>query len=226
MSLSRNEIEKFLASIQPFSSLAVQDLKVIVSKTAEESFSKEDTIFNEGDSADSVWVLYKGRVQIFKYTSGGRPFAIESLGAGELFGTLCRLGGNERNYPCTAVAAEPAIAFRILDRTFLEYYMKSPGLVRGVCALCSDRLKDVQDLRCIGQESVTIRVANILCRLHRVHGEMIPFTKKEISELVGTTLETTFRTLSEFQKKGYLTSLRGKIQIKKPNEIKALIDKI
>lgn len=226
MNLLGSEIEKFLAAIQPFKSLDRKDLKEIVRKTTEKTFSKEEIIFNEGDIADSVWVLYKGRVQIFKYTSEGRPFAIESLGSGELFGTLCRLGGNGRSYPCTAIAAELTTTLRILDRTFLEYYMKSPGMVRGVCALCSDRLKDVQDLRCMGQESVTMRIANIFTRLYQVHGEMIPFTKKEISELVGATVETTFRTLSELQKKGYLTSLRGKIKIKKPEELKKIVDNI
>ena len=143
---------------------------------------------------------------------------------GELFGTLCRLGGNGRVYPCEAIAAEPTIVFRILDKTFLEYYMKSPGFIRGLCSLCSDRLKDVQDLRCMGQEEVPVRIANILLRLYQVHGDEIPFTKKEISELVGTTLETTFRTLSEFQEKGLVDSGRGKILIRKPGDLRSLIE--
>ena len=224
MSLPGTEVAKFLGSIQPFKSLNASDLKAIVPKTTVKSFSKGETIFSEGEKANSVWVLYEGRVQILKYTSGGKPFAIEALGPGELFGTLCRLGGNGRNYPCTAVAADLTTTLRILDRTFLEYYMKSPGMARGVCALCSDRLKDVQDLRCVAQESVMVRVVSILMRLHRVHGDLIPFTKKEISELAGTTLETTFRTLSDFQKRGYLTSLRGKIHIRKPTALNSIVD--
>ncbi len=226
MSFTATELEKFFASIEPFKSLEKKELKEIASKATEKSFRKEETIFQEGEPAESVWVLYKGRVQVFKYTSEGRPFAIETLGSGELFGTLCRLGGNGRNYPCTAIAAMPTTVFRILDRIFLDYYMKSSGLVRGVCALCSDRLKDVQDLRCIGQESVAVRVANILLRLFQVHGDTIPFTKKEISELVGTSIETTFRTLADFHKKDMLTSVRGKIKINDPQKLKVLVENI
>ncbi len=225
MEVSNAEILHYFSSIEPFKSLGEKDLNDIVFKTSQKSFKKDETIFREGEPADTVWVLYKGRVKVFKYTSEGLPFAIESLAPGELFGTLCRLGGNGRTYPCTAVAAEPTQAISILDHTFLNYYMKSPGMVRGVCALCSDRLKDVQDLRCMGQESVSIRVANILLRLHRIHGGTLPFTKKEISELVGTTLRTTFRTLSEFKKKGLLTSQGGKIQIIKSEELKKIIYK-
>lgn len=226
MGQSESEIEKFLASVQPFKSLDKKDLHEIVSKTAAKTFSKEESIFNEGESADSVWVLYKGRVRIFKYTSGGRPFAIETIVPGELFGTLCRLGGNGRSYPCTAIAASPTVAFRILDRTFLEYYMKRPAMVRGVCALCSDRLKDVQDLRCMGQESVAVRVASILARLYQVHGELIPFTKKEIAELIGTTQESAFRALADLQKNGTLASSYRKIFLKKPEELKKIVESI
>lgn len=190
-----------------------------------QSFSKSETVYNEGEVADSVWVLYKGRIQVFKYTTESKALALESLGPGEMFGTLCRLGGNGRTYPCTATAAEPTQVIRILDRDFLEYYTKSPGFIRGVCSLCSDRLKDVQDLRCMGQEMVPVRIASTLLRLYQVHGADIPFTKREISELIGATLVTTFRVLSEFQKKRILSSSRGKIHILKPNDLKLVAEK-
>ena len=220
MALHPAEILKFLSSIQPFKELSTEDLRKVSSLAKEYQFTKGQTIYSEGERADSVWILFDGRIQILKYTSEAKPFAVESLAAGELFGTLCRLGGDGRNYPCTAVAANPVTALRILDRTFLEYYVKNPGMVRGVCSLCSERLKDVQDLRCMDQESVPVRIGSILLRLYLVHGATIPFTKKEVSELSGTTLETTFRTLSQFQKRGMVASLRGKILIKNPDRLK------
>lgn len=216
------EISKYLASIEPFKRLPKEDLGKLAGVTREKAYKKGETVFQEGELADSVWVLRQGRIQILKYISNGRPFAIESLGAGELFGTLCRLGGNGRCYPCTAVAAESCRAFQILDRAFLDYYLKNPSVMRGVCALCSQRLKDVQNLRCIGQESVSFRLAATLLRLSTVHGLTLPFTKREISELVGATLETTFRELKVLEKQGFVSSARGKISIKKPQELQKI----
>lgn len=218
------KIQKFLGSIEPFKSLSPADLRNLASNARQKVFEKEEMVYNEGDPADYVWILYEGRVRIFKYTSEGRPFAIESLAAGELFGTLCRLGGNKRTYPCTAIAAERSIVLQILDRVFIEHYTKSPGMLYGVCSLCSDRLKDVQELRCMGQESVHVKLANILARLYQVHGATIPFTKKEISELIGVAIETTFRALSDLQKKGILESERGKILVKKPEDLRSIVD--
>lgn len=218
-------VRAYLGSIQPFKALAEADLNRLSAAVRVLEYGRGDTVYNEGETADSAWVIHTGRIQVLKYTTEGKPFAIESLGPGELFGTLCRLGGNGRAYPCTAVAAEPTVVLRILDRVFLEYYQKSPGFIHGLCSLCSDRLKDVNELRCLGQESVAVRMAHIIGRLYDVHGSEVPFTKKELSELVGATLETTFRVLGELEAKGLLASSRGKISVKKPADLKALVEK-
>jgi len=220
-----SEYEKFLASTSPFDALPPADIKTLAYAVREKDFRKGETIFAEGDAADSVWLLRKGRIQILKFTSAGKPFAIESLGTGDLFGTLCRVGGNGRSYPCTAVASSAVTAYKVPDRLFLDFYMKSPGLVRGVCALCTERLKDTQNLRCEGQEPVPMRLAGALVRLYRTHGETIPFTKREVAELIGATIETTFRALADLQKDGVLESLPGQIRLKKPDRLKALLDK-
>ncbi len=216
------DTEAFLASIQPFAALPAGGREAIARTAVRQSFSKDDTIFNEGDGADSVWVVCSGRVQVLKYVSDGRPFAIESLGPGELFGTLCRMGGNSRSYPCTAVAAAETVALKIPDGIFVRHYLENPGMMRGVCSLCSDRLRDVQDLRCMGQEPVRVKLAAILTRLRLVHGDTIPFTKKQISELIGVAVETTFRALAEMQEKGWLESGRGNIRLKQPDKIRGL----
>ncbi|MBI4374972.1 MAG: Crp/Fnr family transcriptional regulator [Elusimicrobia bacterium] len=225
MGLSAKTIQDYLSGIEPFLSLPAQELGCITAAAKAKNFSKGETLYSEGERADGVWVLYRGRVQVFKSISGGRSFAVETLAPGELFGTLCRLGSRSRFYPCTAVASEPTTVVWILECVFMEYYLKSPGFARGLCFLCSERLEDVQGLRCLGQEAVPVRVAATLSRLYQVHGRTIPFTKKEISELIAAALETTFRALSEFEKKGILSSSRGKIVIKDPKALRSLLSR-
>src|SRR4051812_35625936 len=118
--LSTANVRKFLSQVDPFRALPPLELDRLSKLATMKSYGKGETIYTEGDAADSVWVLHNGRIQIFKYTSGGKPQAIESLGPKELFGTLCRLGNNGRTYPCTAVTSTPCTVFRILDRTFLD----------------------------------------------------------------------------------------------------------
>src|SRR5207302_8125680 len=166
---------QFLSQTDPFRVLPPKELDRLVSLTTVKKFEKGGTVYNEGDPADSVWILKEGRIQVFKYTSGGRPQAIESLGPKELFGTLCRLGNNGRTYPCTAIASIPCTVIRILDRTFLDIYNRFPALVMGVCSLCSQRLNAMQGLSCSAQDPVEKRVAAILIQLQKEHGNTLPF---------------------------------------------------
>jgi len=215
--------KQFLAQTYPFKVLPAAELDRLTSRARLKTYDKGETIYSEGDPADDVWVLIKGRIQIFKYTSQGRPLAIESIAPGELFGTLCRLGGDGRQYPCTAIASVNSEIIQISDKEFLASYNRYPALVLGVCSLCSQRLQAVQGLSCSNQEPVEKRLAMLLLKLQEKHGMVLPFTKRELAEQVGTTVETTIRVMSRFQKKGWISSSRGKLQLKAIGPIKKLV---
>ena len=217
------KIKSFLSSIDPFRGLPTSELDRLASIAQEINHSKGDTVFTEGDDATSVWVLYQGRLEIFKYTSDGKPRAIEIIQPKELFGTLCRLGGGGRAYPCTAVASVDSVSFRIADSVFLEMFNRNPSMVSGVCALCSNRLNMMQELTCSTQEPVEKRILRTLFQLSKSHGKVLPYTKRQIGELSGTTVETTIRTLSKFQKKNWISSSRGEICLEDTTKLEALL---
>jgi CRP/FNR family transcriptional regulator len=218
--------KQFLAQTHPFKVLPGVELDRLAARAQLKTYDKGETIYSEGDPADSVWVLIKGRIQIFKYTSQGRPLAIESIAPGELFGTLCRLGGDGRQYPCTAIASVNSDIIQLSDKEFLASYNRFPALVLGVCSLCSQRLQAVQGLSCSNQEPVEKRLAMLLLKLEEKHGAILPFTKRELAEQVGTTVETTIRVMSRFQKKGWIASSRGKLQLKALAPIQKLVDAV
>ena len=217
-------VRSFLAQTDPFRGLPPDAFDRLLSVSREMKHAKGETIFSEGDEASSVWVLFKGRLEIFKYTSDGRPRAIEVIQPRELYGTLCRLGGQGRTYPCTAVASVDSVSIVIPESVFMDLFRRYPSVVTGVCGLCSQRLNLMQDLTCSTQEPVEKRIVRTLFQLSRTHGPVLPYTKRQIGELSGTTVETTIRTLSEFQKKKWVSSSRGEIRLENTEKLKALID--
>jgi CRP/FNR family transcriptional regulator, nitrogen oxide reductase regulator len=219
-----SDVKKFLAGIVPFRNLPPAELDRLASIAQEKKHAKGETIFTEGDDATSVWVLFQGRLEIFKYTSDGKPRIIEIIQPKELFGTLCRLGSNNRAYPCTAVAAVDSQSFRIADNIFLEMFNRNPSMVSGVCALCSNRLNMMQELNCSTQEPVEKRIVRTLFQLSKTHGDSLPYTKRQIGELSATTVETTIRTLSNFQKKKWISSSRGQIFLKEKKKLESVLE--
>ncbi len=218
-------MKTFLSSISPFQGLPRAELERLVGYSQEKKFSRGETIFSEGDEAGLVWVLKEGRVQIVKYSSEGKPLTIEVIQPGELFGTLCRLGGS-RIYPCTAIASVDSSVVYMPDRVFFGLMGAHQSVLSGVCSLCSQRLTDLQGMTCSSQEPVERRVARMLLKLKGRHGTTIPYTKKEIAEMVGTTIETTFRVLAHMRDSGLLESLRGSVIIKDPKGLEKIADTI
>lgn len=217
-------MKSFLTRIEPFNRLPQNELERLASITQEVRHAKGEYIFSEGDEATTIWILRTGRIEILKYSSDGKPQAIESIAPGDLYGTLCRIGGsNTQAYPCTAVASVDSVSLRIQDGVFMGLFQRSPAFLTGVCALCSMRLSQMQDRSSMAQEPVVKRIARTLVDLAAKNGPTLMFTKREIAELAGTTVETSIRTLSAFEKKKWISSTRGQLTVVELEKLKALI---
>jgi CRP/FNR family transcriptional regulator len=204
-----------LLKVEPFSRLPLFELESLSLKAQVAHHSKGELLYNEGDEADYAWLLQVGRLQLFKYSSDSRPIAIESIQPKQLFGTLDRLGdASSLTYPCTAVACVDSVSIKIPDRVFQSLYARYPTLVASACQLCSQRLSWMQERALSSQESVQRRVVKVLFDLRKVDGDELHYTKREISELAGTTVETAIRVLSEFRRKRWILSSRGKVTLK------------
>lgn len=218
-----NSTRSFLATVEPFTRLSGLDLDGLASMVREVAHVKGETVYSEGDEAHSVWILKTGRLEIFKYSTDGKPTAIESIMPKALYGMYCRIGNAQCAYPCTAVAAVESTSICIPDKVFWNIFERNPMFVTGICTLCSQRLSGMQDLVSAAHEPVHKRIVKTLVNLSRKNGPTLAFTKREIAELSSTTVETTIRTLSAFEKKRWISSERGQITLRDRRNLEALI---
>lgn len=213
----------FLANVEPFNRLPALELENLSMMAHEVQHAKGETVYSEGDEAHSIFILKTGRLEIFKYSTGDKPAAIESITPKGIYGMYCRIGNTQCAYPCTAIAAVESTSIQIPDKIFWNLFERYPTFVTGVCTLCSKRLSDMQDLVRTSQESVQKRIVRTLVNFSKENGPVIPMTKREIAELSATSVETTIRTLSAFEKKRWISSERGQITLKEKQRLEALI---
>jgi CRP-like cAMP-binding protein len=64
----------------------------------------------------------------------------------------------------------------------------------------------------------------MLLMLSAKMGLIIPFTRQELSDMAGTTTETTIRILSQWKERGIISSVRGKITIADETKLKLLAE--
>lgn len=104
---------------------------------------KGDFIFHEGDSADVMYMIHKGRVQISKET-GAFDEKIRILREGEFVGEMAVINKMPRS--ASAVAADDCVLIKMDTESFHETVQKNHEFAVSVIQLLSDRLRETDEL--------------------------------------------------------------------------------
>ena len=218
---NRIMIVETLKKSEIFSSLKDKELKSIGELFEILKFNNNDTVFNEGDPSDKFYILAEGNVKIMKHSVAGKDIILEIMSPGDVFGGVAVL--DNKPYPASAQAMEPSSLIRISRQNLFQLMEEYPILKLEIVKYFSDKLRDAHEmLKNIATERVERRIASLLLKLSEKIGVDadgyrkidFPLTRQEISEMVGTTVETCIRTMSKFQKQGMVKSSGGRIMIK------------
>jgi CRP-like cAMP-binding protein len=212
--------KSFISTLDVFKKLPASQLAEIEKKMVEKKFAKGESLFLEGDPAEFVWFIKEGHVKAVIHTANGRDLTLCMMGANSMFGTCCCFGGGA--YPCHSVAETDITVASYPMQDFLSLMEQYPEISNAVVAQLSKRLRQSKDMQTFEQESVEKRILHVLVNLVAEFGNTIPLTRREISEMTGTNVETCIRTFSNLEKEGLVSSARGKITIK---NVQDLIDR-
>jgi CRP-like cAMP-binding protein len=215
-----DRIELFRRSLI-FSSLDENELLELSKLAVERSIKSGESIFWEGDASDRFYVLAEGRVKAVKHTASGKEFIIAFFSPGEMFGEVAVFEG--KPYPATAQALEDSKVFGIKTEDFLVFLSERPRVALGIINVLAGRLRDAQGrLKDFAGERVEQRLARILLMLSSKLGTELPFTRQEIADMTGTTIETAIRIMSRLTRDGVIRSVRGSITIQDIAQLKRL----
>ena len=210
-------MERFLDRIELFKRLTPTERQRLGSVSREKRYAKGETIFREGQPADAVCIVKKGRVHLMRFLEGGQAATTCVMTAGETFCCLPAL--DRKPYPVDAIAAVDSTVVRIPTSAFHELMQQNPSFLQDSLCLFCDRLRQVEHKSCAIYDSVEQRLAQTLLTLSKKFGTTIPLTKHELAETANTTVETTIRVLSQWKKQGVIQSSRGSTTIVKPNKL-------
>lgn len=213
-----------------FSSLKDDELQSISKYFEKVTYKNNENIFVEGDPSDKFYLLAEGSVKVLKHTMMGKDIILEIMSPGDIFGGVAVL--DKKPFPASAQAMESTTVVWISRQNLLRIMDDYPVLKLEIVKYFSDKLRDAHEmLKNIATERVEKRIASLLLKLSEKIGVDddgfrkidFPLTRQEISEMVGTTVETCIRTMSKLQKRGIIKSSNGRISIK-PNLLKKFLD--
>lgn len=219
-----------LKKISLFNTLSPQEEKEVFRCLASGTFRKKETVFSEGDPSDWFYIVKKGKVKITKISQEGKEIILEVISPMEFFGGIAVVRGFP--YPANAVAMEDTEVLKISRKDILSLMDRFPSLMYCMAMNIGDRIKGSHEtLKSIALEKVEARIASLLVKLCDKAGETVPggiqinmkLTKQDIAEMVGTTVETSIRTMSKLSKAGLVAAKGGNIVVRDLEKLKSLV---
>jgi CRP/FNR family transcriptional regulator, cyclic AMP receptor protein len=193
--LSRSEL---------FSSLGEDALTRVAAKTTTFRLERNDTLFSEGDEADDLFVVLKGRIAIAKKSPDGRESLVVLMEPGDTFGEMPLFDGEPRS--ALARALERSELARVPFAVVRSELEAQPAVLWDVVALFAGRLRVTDDALADAMLlDVTGRTAKRLLELSGDADEFVlPITQEELAGLVGASRERVNKAIAAFVRLGWI----------------------
>ena len=178
------------------------------------------TIYCEGDPAEYLYIVTTGKVKLLRNTSMGREVLLDILQSGEDFGNVAHL--NKKGYSESAVAHTSGCILRISAKNFETILVQHPDVTLKVLDAVGKRLEESQEvIKQLSTFSIEARIAAVLIRLAEKLGErkqkgvliQLPFSRRDLAAMTGTTVETVSRMMSHFSAIGWISTGRKWVAI-------------
>ena len=109
------------------------------------SYAAGEVIFEQGGTADCVFVLRIGRVRVSATAGDGAEVVLAERGPGELLGELSGIDGQSRSASVTAVDEVSGLVVPL--RAFRGFLMDNPRAALSLLELISRRLREAEARR-------------------------------------------------------------------------------
>lgn len=170
-------------------------------------FNRDEMIFNEGDPAKGFYIVETGKVKIFKLSLDGKEQILHIYGPGKPFGEVPVFEGTQ--FPASALAmTKSSIIFIPRDR-FIKLISDTPALAMNMLGMLSMRLREFTiQIENLSLKEVPARLASYFLTLsdEQQHQDtvVLPISKAQLANLIGTTPETVSRMLKKMADNGLI----------------------
>jgi CRP/FNR family cyclic AMP-dependent transcriptional regulator len=216
----------YLKKFDLFSKLAQEDVESLAEQTTMDNVKAHRPIYLPGDNSDTIYLLKKGRVKIYRSNPDGKKITLALLEPGEIFGELAITEEEERS--TGAETTDDSLICSVSDDKFLDFLSGHPELNFKISRVIGDRRRKIETkIENLIFKDASGRLGYVLKNLFEEHGDdssseeklledspRISFSHQEIADLCGLTRPTTTKILNEYEEKGIVELKRRNIVLK------------
>jgi CRP/FNR family transcriptional regulator, cyclic AMP receptor protein len=211
---------RLLTLVDIFEPLSREEIENINWKHLNTSVEQGETFYTPMDLCETLFVLQKGRIRIYKATPEGREFTIAVVESGTVFGEMVLTGQRLRNAYAQALEESEVSAMCRADVERL--ILDKPEVGLQLVHLLSDRLTTYETrLEDLGLKEVPARLASLILLLIESEGVRtstgykIPtrYTHYQLGTMIGSNREAVTRAFARLRNLGAVDTRRRYIHV-------------
>jgi CRP-like cAMP-binding protein len=202
--MTDSSVVDLLGDLDLLADLDVGELERIAESGVSQRLRRGDVVFGEGDVADALYVVQRGRVAMLNKSFDGRESVVYLMEPGDVFGDMPLFDGLTRS--TEARALETSQVVRIPYDPIREVYETHPKMLWRVIELLSTRLRNTDAALADSVFlDVTGRTAKRLLEMAGDHESFeLPVTQEELAGMVGASRERVNKAIASFVKLGWI----------------------
>ncbi|MEM7125254.1 MAG: Crp/Fnr family transcriptional regulator [Chloroflexota bacterium] len=215
----------FLRSISLFSELSDGDLEKILADLRSREYKRDDIVFRQGDESRELYIVFKGRVRIYKVSPAGNETSIAIFGPGDIIGEMAAIDPESRS---TNVKTLSKVTLLVMaHEAFNQHLQAIPRLSLSMNHLLVQKLRwTAAYAETVAQFDAAGRLLHILLLYNSQFGEeqadadgqtrhviTLDLNQTDLASMVGARREWVNRILRDWRKRNLIEYQNGIVTI-------------
>ncbi|MBI4287466.1 MAG: Crp/Fnr family transcriptional regulator [Chloroflexi bacterium] len=195
------------------------------SVTSMVNYRKGQLIYSPDDPKEVLFLLKKGKVQLYRLSTEGKKLVLALLDAGTFFGEMALVG--QGMYGTFAEVVQDALVCAMTRHDVVQLLSTRPAVALRLLETLGQRFLETQtSLDALAFKSVKARLASLLLRLARQKGDGVieGIGHQDLAEMAVALRETVTQVLDEFKALGLLDLGRLRIKILNYDELRKMAE--
>ncbi|MCG8351515.1 MAG: Crp/Fnr family transcriptional regulator [Chloroflexales bacterium] len=220
-----------LHNVRFFQGLDSAALAMIAQASRKQRAPRDAFFFTQDEPATTFYVLIAGQARLSQITPEGRQVILGFVGPNQEVGIVAAI--EQATYPLSLQAVTDCEALAWGSAALVRLLEQYPILALRALRMVTGRFVQLQNrYRELATERVERRIARALLRLVEQAGQCervgvridLPLSRQDLAEMTGTTLYTVSRTLSQWERQGFLETGRERVLIRVPQELNRIAE--
>ena len=231
MPMSLQEQIRLLSMVDIFGPLSPGEMEDLAKRTPDTFLDGGDVLYSPQDGADRLFILKKGRVQVYEMDPGGEEITLSVVEGGSVFGEMALTGQSLQGLYVRALVPSTVVSLRRDDLEGL--IMKKPEVGLRLVRELAERLhaSEARYTDIVGKD-VPTRLATLILTLVDSEGLVtqesyrIPtrYTHEQIASMIGCKRVAVTRAFSRLKEVGAVEVKERHILVKDLEILKSLAE--